>query len=426
MHEYPEKVIFVVFMMVALLVLGGCQNFKKLDEDMDSLAAERFQTFGKLEDKTGSGDSMLVLYLRDESGRVVLDAIPMEQSGNFELWLDSDEGYLFAFADANRDSRFQLGESYGWANDARPLNAENIDLQQLEIIIRATGGGQAPAPTQLVDQSITARLPFARTGEIADPRDPRFSEEAAVRGLWQPYATMHEGNTGIFYIGPYDPGKIPVLFVHGIIGYPAQFSDMIDSLDQDKYQAWFMNYPSGFYLATIGNGLWTALEQMRRRLGFTRMHLVAHSMGGLVAQSFIQHCEEQAACEYLRTFISIASPFNGMDSAAAGVEHAPEVVPSWQNLAPGSKFLETLFDRPLPASSRHYLIFAYRNDRSLDDLISVESSDSVVLLRSQLRQEAQRQATRLAGFDQTHVGVLSDPSVMDTVSEILASQDETP
>jgi pimeloyl-ACP methyl ester carboxylesterase len=215
-----------------------------------------------------------------------------------------------------------------------------------------------------------------------------------------------------------------VLFVHGITGFPAQFSDLLDSLDRDRYQAWFFNYPSGFYLPTIGEGLYRVMEQIRRRLGFKRLHLIAHSMGGLVAQSYVQNCQEEAACEYLETFISIASPFNGMDSAKSGVEYAPEVVPSWRDLAPGSDFLETLFERPLPASARHYLMFTYHLDRSFGDMVSVESSDGVVPLRSQLRHEAQNQAKRVAGFDQTHVGVLSDPALLETITGILSSRDE--
>ena len=426
MHKCLRYVRCAAPLVAVLLVLSGCQNFQKLKADLNSLEIERFQAFGTLEDKTDSGNPLMVLYLGHPEGSVVLDAIPMEQSGSFELWLDSEEGWLFAFADANGDSQFQLGESYGWANDAKPLNANRISVEQLYIPIQAPGSGQALAPAQLVGRPVfeTARLSFAKTGETASPLDARFSREAAVRGLWQPYTTLQEGNAGIFFVDPYDPDKVPVLFVHGIAGFPAQFSELIDSLDHDKYQAWFMNYPSGFYLGTLSNGLWRALEQMRRHLGFSRMHLVAHSMGGLVAQSYIQICQKQAACEYLQTFISVASPFDGMDSAALGVDYAPESIPSWRDLAPGSSFLATLFEEPLPPSVSHYLLFAYHNDQSLGDLISAESSDSVVPLRSQLRPKAQKQATQLAGFDQTHVGVLSDPSLLARVKGILSSQDK--
>jgi hypothetical protein len=55
--------------------------------------------------------------------------------------------------------------------------------------------------------------------------------------------------------------------------------------------------------------------------------------------------------------------------------------------------------------------------------LSIESSDGVIALSSQLRREAQDEAARVIGFDQTHTGVLSEPQMLDTVLEIIESKD---
>jgi len=58
---------------------------------------------------------------------------------------------------------------------------------------------------------------FARSvaGEVTRLDDPRFAPEIGVEGMWQYYDFLLEGRPGIYFLEPYDPTKIPVLFVHG-------------------------------------------------------------------------------------------------------------------------------------------------------------------------------------------------------------------
>ena len=39
---------------------------------------------------------------------------------------------------------------------------------------------------------------------------------------------------------------------------------------------------------------------------------------------------------------------------------SPVIIPSWEDMAPGSHFLDHLFSTPLPASTRHVLLFSYQ------------------------------------------------------------------
>ena len=110
-----------------------------------------------------------------------------------------------------------------------------------------------------------------------------------------------EDNSGLFLIEPYQPGKIPVLFIHGLMSSPDTWVQMINSLKNDpvirkRYQFWFYSFSSGMpVLATAGN-LRQILLAAREELGttpearenFDKMVLIGHSMGGLVSRTLLQ------------------------------------------------------------------------------------------------------------------------------------------
>lgn len=107
------------------------------------------------------------------------------------------------------------------------------------------------------------------------------------------------GETGLFFVTPYDPGKIPVVFIHGLVSSPDAFKNMINQLAPDpwfraNYQIWVYSYPTGnpwLYSSMVFR------EQMRAACAFARtkgddrklrqMVLVGHSMGGLLARSSV-------------------------------------------------------------------------------------------------------------------------------------------
>jgi pimeloyl-ACP methyl ester carboxylesterase len=97
----------------------------------------------------------------------------------------------------------------------------------------------------------------------------------------------------LIQIQPYNPEKIPVVFVHGLQATPVTWAPMITALWADpvlrrKYQAWVFNYPSGYPVP------YSALL-LRRQLGVLdkamprhrRIVLVGHSMGGILSRLMI-------------------------------------------------------------------------------------------------------------------------------------------
>jgi len=130
-------------------------------------------------------------------------------------------------------------------------------------------------------------------------------------------------------------------------------------------------------------------------------------MDGLVTRGSLNLCTQVGTCEYLRSYTTISTPWNGVASARAGIKWAPEVVPVWHDLDPGSEFVTTLFETPLPNNVPHHLIFGFRQD----SILASESSDGVISLASQLR--------TLRGYDEGHVSILKSAAVISEINEIL-------
>jgi pimeloyl-ACP methyl ester carboxylesterase len=94
-----------------------------------------------------------------------------------------------------------------------------------------------------------------------------------------------------------ETGKVPVVFVHGMLGSPTNWSVMIDRLFDDKtvrarFRFLTFGYDSLQPIPESGRELLETLAEARRRLdpegldnSFDRVVLVGHSLGGLVAKS---------------------------------------------------------------------------------------------------------------------------------------------
>ena len=130
--------------------------------------------------------------------------------------------------------------------------------------------------------------PLARA---MDRKDLRYLD---TTGLILPARV--EEVSGLYMIQPFQPGKIPVLMVHGLWSSPLTWMEMINELQavpeiRDRYQFWFYLYPTA-------KPFWSAAADLRRDLadmrqvfdpnmdntGLDQMVVVGHSMGGLIAR----------------------------------------------------------------------------------------------------------------------------------------------
>ena len=229
-----------------------------------------------------------------------------------------------------------------------------------------------------------------RNGVVSSLDEKRFDRGTASDGVWSPRRFMARSSPGIYFLEAYDPQRIPVLFVHGYGGSPRDFSSLIADLDTTRFQAWVYSYPSGLRLPVLTEHLQWSLSQLRARLAFDCVSIVAHSMGGLVARGFIQRNALTLQPQCIPLFVSISTPWQGSRAA----RWAPDLVSTWSDLANGSQYLRTLFAMPFPESTRYFLVFT--------------SDDRTVPVDSQLGSFAPQEAAQVIGYDATHVGVLHD------------------
>jgi len=216
----------------------------------------------------------------------------------------------------------------------------------------------------------------------------------------------------IFFLERYDPARIPVVFVYGMMGTPTQFEALVAGLDRSKFQPWIFHYRTGDRLDASAEALWRGLTLARRPFSARRVILVAHSMGGLVARRALNLWMNDAAgsqTERVPCFVTIASPLGGHPAAARGAA-APRGVPAWTDLAPGSAFLRSLYTQPLPDSVRYFLATATGQDGT---------TDGVVPVVNQLPQGAIAEADQQSAYPSTHVAVLSDAGVLRDVHAFL-------
>ncbi len=102
-------------------------------------------------------------------------------------------------------------------------------------------------------------------------------------------------HTGLYQFEPYDPSKIPVVFVHGLMSRPETWVPAVNELMADetireRYQFWFFLYPTGLPVWGSAAELRSELDRYRKTMdpsrsnrNFDRMVLVGHSMGGLIS-----------------------------------------------------------------------------------------------------------------------------------------------
>jgi pimeloyl-ACP methyl ester carboxylesterase len=125
--------------------------------------------------------------------------------------------------------------------------------------------------------------------------NPAFQDnDLATKGLLDPGKSASV--KGLYMLEPYQPGKIPVVMVHGLWSSPLTWMQMFNDLRslpeiRERYQFWFYLYPTG-------QPFWLSAAQFRQELAAMRENLdphheqvalsetvlVGHSMGGLVSR----------------------------------------------------------------------------------------------------------------------------------------------
>ena len=171
------------------------------------------------------------------------------------------------------------------------------------------------APRRGITGTVTATLDFSGKNATLALRRPTKQMTATVEGKTRPLAANFSapisyykppGNlllmgflgglshsnypapTGLYFVHPYDPDRIPLVFVHGLFSTPWDWVQTINGLQADPeirkhYQFWIFAYPTGNPI------LYSALrlrEELAKADQLYPNHkpyvMVGHSMGGML------------------------------------------------------------------------------------------------------------------------------------------------
>ncbi len=108
----------------------------------------------------------------------------------------------------------------------------------------------------------------------------------ALQGLIHP----GEIDAKLIALQPYDPNRIPVLFIHGLNSHPRMWKDVINDLRADpqlrsRYQFMLFYYPTAWPISYSSMRLREELAAWEDTVGTPKkMVLVGHSMGGLLSR----------------------------------------------------------------------------------------------------------------------------------------------
>ena len=119
-----------------------------------------------------------------------------------------------------------------------------------------------------------------------------------IKGLFRVEAWTDR--QGLYMLQPYETGKIPVVFVHGLMSSPMTWLQMLNNLMGDEeirehYQFWFFMYPTGNPILYSAANLRDSLNTIHKVYdpdggvpAMSQMVLVGHSMGGILSRLMVQ------------------------------------------------------------------------------------------------------------------------------------------
>jgi pimeloyl-ACP methyl ester carboxylesterase len=370
---------------------------------------------GQVIHKTTHNGPVLVVAVTDmfKKREIVMERILQTPVLYYQAYLPEGDYDLYFFADINANGYFDADEVIGQTSGT-PIRIRREAVKDGLTLF-------GPAFMLDIKKSAATELPIKvqvsrQDGVFASLDDPFFDPQYGEIGMYDPKKFVAHTQRFMFSLGRIDPDKTMVIFVHGVSGTPRDFKYLVAGLDLTRYQPLFYFYPSGMPLQKLGSLLADILKFMADHKEFhpQKAIVVAHSMGGLVSLAALNALHKAGMPDYLKGYISFNSPYGGVEDAKKAIESAPAVLPAWRDIAPGSAFLENLYQGPALRKIPFHLIFGYETGKS---------SDGTITLQSQLEPHIQFAATRTYGFNASHVGILDDDEAKKTFHGILNAID---
>src|ERR1043166_2436386 len=254
---------------------------------------------------------LTVLLRSSEGGR--LWNHPLTLTGNnttYRLRLDPASDAVWA---PNYFNTFQLERQV----KEKLIKKENIQpgVGGALVGVRILNPPEKFAPPRGITAAVTATVDFHGKDATLALRRPAKQQTASVEGKLRPLAanfsapisyykppsnlalrgliggfeaTHYPAGIGLYFMQPYDPDRIPLIFVHGLFSTPFPWVETINGLQADPeirkhYQFWVFAYPTGYPILYSAFRLREELAKVDRAYPNHKPYvMVGHSMGGML------------------------------------------------------------------------------------------------------------------------------------------------
>ncbi|TPV96308.1 MAG: alpha/beta hydrolase [Myxococcales bacterium FL481] len=400
--------------LVAVCCVVMACAFSKLKTDVEQ-SLESTVIVGWIDSPKPADAPLIALaYTLDGSKQVIVHHTVLHEAGEYELVVPGGRYYVCAYWDLNHNLTYDAGEPGGQYGAPDPVAATAGGVLQ-GIHFRVPPGGNAialPHGVQIAEAR-PENLRSRQAGAVVSLADARFDAELARRGWWEPMDFYREIGGNIYFLEPYTPDKVPVLFIHGASGTPRDWEFMITRLDRTRFQPWLFYYPSGSRLKGTSHLLLWKLLSLHTKYKFDVLFITAHSMGGLVARSLI--VDHGHLTPYVRLLIALATPWGGARMAEKGVKRSPAVIPSWIDMQPDGDFIQSLYRQSMPENISFYMFTGHRGDRNP----LKRNNDGAIALSSLLDSRPQAEATMNYAFSEDHASIVRSVAVVEQYNAVL-------
>ncbi len=402
----------LLLVTLAIIATTGCALIKVKKEHKQTLEATAIvgHVVGEFKEK----GPIIVAASTTDKVRTILHYTVLHGAGEYELPVYHGSYFIFAFQDQNSNLIYDAGEPAGQYGDPKSVLAPEVGVVfDIDIEISKEENQIAIPHGTEIAATKPQKLYSRQAGVIVDLADERFSQKNGIKGYWEPSSFFRDLGGNIYFLEAYDPNKIPSLFIHGATGTPSGWQYFVDNIDTTRYQPWFFYYPTGMRINSMAYLLFWKLINLQTKYQFKQMHMVAHSMGGLVARSFLVDYGGQFP--YVKLLISLATPWGGDHMAELGVKQSPAVIPSWIDMQPEGNFIKSLYRKKLPETVSFYMFTGHRGSRN--PLRS--NNDGTIALASIMDYRSQSEAKMNYVFDEDHASIIYSKEVVDRLNFIL-------
>ena len=162
---------------------------------------------------------------------------------------------------------------------------------------------------------VTAHAALYPLGVVAERAGARQRAHEARRDL----AGLSPIQRGLL-VGDIEAAGTPILLVHGMVDNRSIFTVLRRGLRRRGFhRVLTLNYsPLTRDVRLAATGLATRVEQLCEQTGFERIHVIGHSMGGLIARYYVQRL---GGDERVHTLVTLGTPHTGTRAAALVPHH---------------------------------------------------------------------------------------------------------